>query len=215
MHTFCVIRHPLCGQRALLKGFALWNFPCGNSSWNTLSGLSAVSSLGSGRWQLVLERCRVEVLVVQNPVIPISKALLSCFSYLRIWGCLIALAAKQLSHCTPGRAAFLRLTRIHLSHVFPFSVIKCSDDWLYFQDMCLLICLLTDIGVWAYPFFSVVLLSCGRTVSTLISLEFTASPLTSLCRALSFISRASFALVLIVCVYYCYYFLSPSHSSAK
>ena len=55
-------------------------------------------------------RYGVEVQVSENSVISISKPLLICFPDLGISDCLIALEAEQLSHCRPGRAAFLRLT---------------------------------------------------------------------------------------------------------
>lgn len=55
--------------------------------------------------------------------------------------------AKQLSHCRSGRAAFLRLTGIALSCMFPPSYnINCSNNWLNFQGPCLLICLPTGIS---------------------------------------------------------------------
>lgn len=56
--------------------------------------------------------------------------------------------AKQLSHCGSGRAAFLRLTGIASSCTFPpSSSINGSNNWLYFQGPCLLICLPTGINV--------------------------------------------------------------------
>lgn len=135
-------------------GFSFWlegsHMEICSASYNShRSHCSWQSGLNDGclLWSFPVMPYRLEVQILENS----CHLHLKTFAYLFLRPRDLGLphsTAKQLSHCRSGRAAFLRLTRIAVSCMFPPSCsINCSNNWLYFQGPCLLICLPTGINV--------------------------------------------------------------------
>lgn len=146
---FCVFGHPL-HRLLLLTGWVT----SGNLFWGVpATHPTGPTALGSLIWTMAVCCGPVRCCLTGGHADfgELCHLHLQTFAYLFLRPRDLGLphsAAKQLSHCRSGRAAFLRLTGIALSCVFPPSCgINCSNNWLHFQAPCLLICLPTGVSL--------------------------------------------------------------------